>query len=326
LPVSGRGIAGWPDVQSALFMRKALGRMYRKLARRITRAGVLPDHDVFHALHRFIVSAFTPSRIVIGDQTVYLDPVDSLGLARSGGYEQLTLELMRRLVKPGDTAVDIGANIGYFTLFLSRATGRGGKVYAFEPSPQNFSLLRKNLRINAHAHAVAEEKAVADRAGQIDLYLSWRSNGQHTLFGDRKRRRSVPVGMVSLDGYFPPNTPVDFIKMDIEGAEVHALKGMQRVLSDNPRLRMIVEFNPGALVLAGTDPAEFPDRLQSAGFVLFDVNNRKGTIERTTAVELLQRYTPASGRYTNLLCVRDPSLVDADLSASVDAVAALRSA
>ena len=90
----------------------------------------------------------------------------------NGSYESRTTEMFRKVVKKGDVVVDIGANMGYFTLLASRLVGREGKIYAFEPEPVNYGLLVKNIGINGYKNIVPVQKAVSDRTGTTRLFIN----------------------------------------------------------------------------------------------------------------------------------------------------------
>ena len=195
-------------------MKKFLKKTYNKLVGKLLGLRLIPRLYYLRVINRFILSMFTPKSVIIKGHKLYLDPVDSLRLSSPGTYEPYTAEVISRVLKKGDTVLDIGANIGYFTLIYANQVGNNGKVYAFEPSPQNYSLLNKNITANGYKNVVVEQKAVSDQSSPIQFYLSLRNNGQHSFFNTHGDRKSIKVESVRLDDYFPPNTAVDFIKID----------------------------------------------------------------------------------------------------------------
>ena len=115
--------------------------------------------------------------IKIGGQKLYLDKEDSLLLStRKDSYDKFEIECLKRIIKKGDIVVDLGANIGYYTLILAQLVGEFGHVYAFEPEPSNFELLSKNVKENNHNHVTLVQKAVSDKNSKI--------NCKHTFFFD----------------------------------------------------------------------------------------------------------------------------------------------
>jgi len=87
-----------------------------------------------------------------------------------GPYEEFATELMRKILKPGDTFLDIGAGIGYHTIISSKIIGENGNVISFEPDPDYFKLLQKNIKQNKCFNVLSYQKAVSDRAGKINFY------------------------------------------------------------------------------------------------------------------------------------------------------------
>ncbi len=210
---------------------------------------------------------------------MFLDRRDSLGLSLRE-FEPEIVKIFKEYIKPGDTVLDIGANIGYHTLLASKL---GAKVYAFEPEPETFKLLQKNVEYN-NCVAVLINKAVSDKNGTVTLYINPDNNGGHSL--EYKHEKSVEVEAVALDEYFPDLKP-DFIKMDIEGAEYHALLGMKRMLNDM-NVKMVVEY-AGIQEKYGT-----ADFLKSCGFKLYKIT-LKGLVP----------FSPeAHERSINLLCIK----------------------
>src|SRR5437660_3619333 len=161
-------------------------------------------------------------------------------------------ELLRQVLFPGAVVVDAGANIGIYSQFLSRCVAPAGVVHSFEPSPDNFKRLRAATRKLSNVRL--SQTAVGEHSGDSQLYLSDNLNVDHRAYvADGDSRHAVPIEMVALDDYFKPGERVDLIKMDIQGYELHALRGANRVLADNPDAKLLLEFWPYALKQAGTN-------------------------------------------------------------------------
>lgn len=166
------------------------------------------------------------------------DHVIGLGIVR-GHYERAEIDFVRRTVKPGDTAVDIGAHIGLFTVHMAAAVGSGGRVYAFEPFDGNAELLERSIAENRFGDRVAFQRAaVGSASGVATLTFPGETlntggayllrEGTAPLRGNLERQ--VPV--VALDD-LPLARPVRFIKMDVEGAEPQVLRGAERILRED---------------------------------------------------------------------------------------------
>ncbi len=187
-------------------------------------------------------------------------------------HEPATTNLFKKILKKGDIVVDLGANIGYFTLLAARLVGEKGKVYAFEPEPVNFKFLKKNIELNNYSQAEAYQMAVAEKSGKTRLYICNYDSGHHTInqfngIKDYSRGREVEkkwieVETTSLDKFLEGREKrVDLIKMDIEGAEPLALSGMDKTLRENKNLKMIIEFFPLLIRKMGCSPEEFIRKL-----------------------------------------------------------------
>jgi FkbM family methyltransferase len=286
-------------------MRKYVLAVYKCTVQKLLKTGLLPRLYWLRAINHFVISRFTPTFAIIQGKKLFLDSVDSLGLARRGEYEPFTTEVAQSIIKKGDLILDIGANIGYYTVIFSEATGENGKVIAFEPDPTNYSLLIKNLKVNGCTNVMPEQEAVAGKTERLQLFLSLRSKGHHRIFAPHDAGRAVGIGVVSLDDYFrETDGKIDFIKMDIEGAEPYALNGMREVLMRSTSLTMITEFNPTALRILGYAPSDYLYSLIKLGFELYDINEKSKRLEQASASGLVSTYDVASGGYTNLLCTR----------------------
>lgn len=188
-----------------------------------------------------------------------------------GGYERGTGSLLRSIVSPGMTVVDIGAHIGYFTRLLSKAVGPKGRVFAFEPEPENFSLLRENTKHSANVHCISA--AVSEGSGTAVLHVVPGSTGCHSLVG--VSGTPLEVSSVSLDEFIVRENmhEVGVIKMDIEGAEPLALKGMSKLISRGSVV-LVMEFNPEALRRGGVAPETFLASLEEQGLTVSAIGPR----------------------------------------------------
>lgn len=169
-------------------------------------------------------------------------------LRDSRDYEAAVTSIVKKVLSPGMSFVDIGANIGYFTLLASRLVGETGKVFAVEPYPYNLKLLNLNLMLNACSNvevlpfALAEKKGFLnydDSAGNSGNVFALEANLEAML-------ESVLVYSVRLDDVLASAKPIDLIKMDIEGAEYLAIQGMKRIIQQD-RPIIISELSEGFL-------------------------------------------------------------------------------
>jgi FkbM family methyltransferase len=149
--------------------------------------------------------------------------------------------------KRGDVVVDAGARIGAFAAKISAAVGEEGRIIAIEPEPRNYACLRKNIEANRLNNVTAIQKMLWSRAQQLDLILSGNS-ASHSAYCDAfygSTGKSIPVEAETLDRILEDLgiRSVDFIKMDIEGSEIEALKGMPKTLALQVQLA-IAAYHP----------------------------------------------------------------------------------
>ena len=241
-----------------------------------------------------------------------LDPGDSLFLG-SHDYEPYESKLLIGLLRPGDVAVDVGAMIGYYTVIFAKHVQAQGRVYAFEPDPENFALLESNVAMNGYGHVRCHNALVGAVAGRGGLWRSHANRGDHHAFpgvgpgvGDGNGRESIQVDVVRLDDVV--TEPVDLVKIDVQGYEPFVLAGMRGVIERSDELAMLVEFCPALLIQAGTDPAAFLGDLRALGFSLYEIDDEAGVVRGVDLPELIARVRPEFGDssegYTNLLCAR----------------------
>ena len=247
---------------------------------------------------------------------MYLDKINTLGLRDGKIYEPFEIELVRHLVKKGDTAVDIGAMIGCYTLVFAKLVDEKGKVFAFEPEPENYKILQKNIWMNGYKNTKIEQIAVSDTNGEMKLYVADGNLGMHTLGKPMnwKAKEDINVKIVKLDKYFEKyNRKIDFIKMDIQGAEGLALKGMERILKKNEQVKMIVEFSQPELEGLGK-PKECLEILVKYGFNIFEIDRWQRNVHRRMLRKItdIDRFSKRcyEGYYgdctwMNLFCVKD---------------------
>ena len=248
------------------------------------------------------------SRCQVFGQNMFIDPGDSIVspfLLRDGYFEPFETAVMESAIKPGDVVLDIGANIGYYTLIFAKLVGEQGKVYAFEPDPSNFALLKKNVRANGYRNVICVPKAVSDVAGPLSLFLCPDNKGDHRIYSSEDTRATVGIEALRLDDYFADYEGViNFVKMDIQGSESRALRGMVGLLRSHPEAKLVTEFWPGGIRRCGDSGRDYLDSLEGLGFHLLHIDEETETCSPVSAGELLALYPGDDERFGNLFCVR----------------------
>jgi FkbM family methyltransferase len=193
-----------------------------------------------------------------------------------GTYEPDVCSVIRSRGR-GETMLDIGANVGYFTLLMARQTGRSGHVVAFEPVPAIHAALRENLRLNGCHQVRAECLAVADV--EADGMMQSEASGSMPFTAHISEAGDCPVSLVSVDGYVQRAglQKLDFVKIDVEGAEDRVIRGMTRTLQNlRPDILLEIHRTDGA-------ESEALGRLRAAGYRLTRVGRNGRIPSGTTA-------------------------------------------
>ena len=230
-----------------------------------------------------------------------LDRLFALFMWKFFAPENDEIAIFKKVVKRGDVVLDVGANIGYHTLELARLVGNEGRVYSFEPDYENYSLLIKNVNVNGYRNVRAFQKAVTNETGKGRLFISPEHRGDHRIYDSGDSREYVAIETLKLDDMFSKEG-VDFIKMDIQGAEYLAFIGMEKLVKRNKGLVIICELSPTLLKMSGFSPKKFIEKLVDCGLAIKIINEKKKLIESISAQEILEMCK--NNKYINLYLER----------------------
>jgi FkbM family methyltransferase len=212
-----------------------------------------------------------------------------------GGEE---LGFLSSHVKPGMTVIDIGANIGLYSLILADLVGSAGRVHSFEPSPGLFAAALKNSQTNGRDGVLRIENiALGSRAGEATLYEAGFNSGDNRMVTSRSHKVGFPVRILPLDEVLP-GVRVDWIKMDTQGWEAEVLRGMRETLRRNPDVRVYFEYWPAGLRHAGEKASAPLEILEGYGMSIF-----RPEVDSALSREELRRLEDGKG-YTNLVAYR----------------------
>jgi FkbM family methyltransferase len=192
-------------------------------------------------------------------------------LYKYGAHEPEITVFLKEFLKfeDGDVVFDVGANIGWYSLLIDKMAGsKDITIFSFEPDPSNYRLLKENIALNSAASVSPQQRAVADVEGVLQLHLYGKSNrGRHSLLGIHEGE-TVDVKTIVLDEFWKAHELGDrvprFIKMDIEGFELMALRGSTHVLERCDTV--MLEYSPTYMRAASIDPVELLELMQSYGF------------------------------------------------------------
>ena len=219
-----------------------------------------------------------PSLLVELEPGLFIRPLGlsavEVGIIRSGMFEPETVRAFAALLAPGMTVLDVGANVGQFTLVAARRVGPTGQVHAFEPTPELAEHIQGNLELNGLENVVVNEVAVSDAAGHAVLHLVEPDDpGENSIVNPSPGSRTLEVPSVTLDGYVAEHAigSVDVIKIDIEGAEMPALGGARDLLSGDDSPVLVLEFHPTTLSYSGHSPEDMLGLLNSYGYAFYPI-------------------------------------------------------
>jgi FkbM family methyltransferase len=209
--------------------------------------------------------------------------------------------MLDSLLHPGATVIDVGANIGYNTLYAAHCVGPQGRVYALEPAQDNVSVLYTNIFANCLTNIFVLPYAAGSTTGVRQFYLRGDVSAVNSLFHDNfyaEVTDKVEVLTVPLDELIPLEP--DLVKIDVEGGELDVLQGMSRMLQ-SPTLRLIAEWHPSLQQAAGYAPDELPRFLMAQGFTLRVVTHTRNTVLNLPEVSPLAAHLLETRRPVELL-------------------------
>jgi len=218
-----------------------------------------------------------------------------------GQIEDDVVEFLKWYLRPGMVAMDIGANIGIYSLLIAKYVGASGSVHAFEPTPRTFEQLCANYELNGFTCVQLNQLAVADKSGTSTFYL-YNQCGMNSMRRQDwvgKPLEQIVVETISLDEYVLAKNlqRVDLLKIDVEGAELTVFKGARSLLcSLNPPV-VVCEFADKTTRNFGYQTASLRDYLESLGYQLFRWNSESGRL-------VPEPIRPNYEIYANLVCIK----------------------
>ncbi len=210
-------------------------------------------------------------------------------LLKNGFYEKAVTKFIQEFTDPEGDVLDIGANIGYYSIICAKRTM--GKVYAFEPEPNTFRRLQANIKLNKMDNIVPINCATSDYKGEIEFFVNSRNMGDHrctkmteNLAEVIKVKADRIENILSLEEFHN----VRLIKIDVQGYEYKTFKGMEEYLKKANNLKIISEFEPDMLITAGCRPIDYLKFITSLGFKMSVIDEEEIMIRPSTIKQIMQ--------------------------------------
>lgn len=209
----------------------------------------------------------------------------------TGGWEPLETMVIAAALKPGDSFVDVGANIGFFSLLAHRLVGPGGRVHTVEATPSTADLLEDNLARNGAGAIRVHRCAAGDRDGTVTMVVHDASNigSNHLSFDEDAVGAQAAVPLRRLDSLLAGEA-IRLIKLDIEGAEAMALRGAGALLDGDAAPALLFEFSPKMLRGMGDDPAALLAHLEGKGYTIHEIHPDRLTPRGDAILARVQTY------------------------------------
>jgi len=176
------------------------------------------------------------------------EPYLSVSCRYNHVWEPLTTDFIKKNLKEGQTFIDVGANVGYYTILASKIVGDTGHVYTFEPCEKAIGILKANIALNNCTNVTLIEKAAAVCKGTAELYMWGETNAhmQYSLVHETKQHQQVNT--ISVDEVVPLDKPYYMVKVDVDGGEALVLDGMRKLLATGVPIDMVIEDVTGETV------------------------------------------------------------------------------
>lgn len=222
-------------------------------------------------------------------------------------FEPHIVALLRSLIRPGDTVLDVGANIGYTAIIASECAGKSGAIHAVEPEPNNLKLLQRNAALTSGAPIIVHACAAGADAFEANLTLSPDNLGDHRMEIEAEDRETVRVPVRRLDGLSGlKGSRVDVVKIDTQGSETIALQGMQGLLEANAKARLILEFWPYGLERCASGVSALMSELSARPrrFWLVEHALACNEVSADDLIEIaVNRMSPESQQHGDIVCL-----------------------
>ena len=220
-------------------------------------------------------------------------------------YEPHVTNVVRSILRPGDVFLDLGANLGFFSMLAASLVGPAGKVIAVEPNPQNQQLIYESILANRFSHVRVMPFAASDES-RILRFVTVGSNGGVVTEHSRGQNHSLLVQSVVLDEWLDREPRIDLVKMDVEAHEPMVVRGMARLL-ERHRPRLVTEFHPWAMSINNPGPPEnYLRQLEDLGYRLSVIHSAGTGCEAMSIAGIMEHYRSLQLETANLDLLAEP--------------------
>lgn len=284
------------DVKTAVFLKRILNYYIKK---RTYNKPPPTEEEVWEAL---FVDQTNIIYDLCADVKIILHKDSRLCRLIYFGFEENELNFMKKYLRNGDVFIDIGSNIGLYSLIASSFIGKEGSIYAIEPTPETFSRLKKNIALNNFKNintlnfGLSNSENVVDFNTSNDGYDAWNSLAK---LDQLKKGAKIKINVKTLDSVLDKNsiTKVDLVKLDVEGWEKYVLEGASNLLNHADPPVFMVEFTESNAFVAGYYLGELYDYMTSYGFKWYSYDKANNKLN----FELKKLHYP----YENLIAIKD---------------------
>jgi FkbM family methyltransferase len=241
-------------------------------------AGEWLPHNAYLGDHTSLVLTRWGGMLLIDSRESVLGPA----LLLYGLWEPEITAWFENNIKPGQTVVDVGANVGYYSLLASRLVGPSGAVVGVEAHPRMAELLHRNVIINGRHNVTTHQIAAWFQAEHLTFHMrrhfaanSSAGSMERTDLADLDDSEDViEVDALPLDDVLKDVGPIDLVKVDVEGAELQVLSGLSKTISSNPQMRVLFEWSPGQQAMLENKPSVLIELLRDHGYTFRHIEQR----------------------------------------------------
>jgi len=219
-------------------------------------------------------------------------------------YEKFTSNIVKNLAHNIDVFIDVGAHYGYYSLLVSQ-TNPACQILAYEPSPQNYEILNRNIELNRCSNTRSFNQAVSNKKSITPFFISTASdNSAFISHPATPVKESIEVETVTLEEIINKSSDKRIlIKIDTEGHELKVIEGIEKILSERDNIQLLIEFNPICMTLDGTTPEALLERISNLGYTSFFLDDKEHFYYQPSdgGVDSWREFMSESS-YLNVLC------------------------